>query len=394
MTLSEFQDVIKPKVQGTKYLADAFTTESLDFFVLLSSLAGVLGAPSQASYAASSTFQNIRDAGSRAERNVERSAESLVAQAPTVQGAEKIMLEAIRDRLSSLTAGDVSKNWITSTLQAPTQVGEILDSPGLRALASLVTGRSGLVKKTDNVAAVNGHQPACEAVTNGQVVSGKSPKKPKSKEDVITVRDDVQLPKLPLQPLETTMEVFLESISYLGSEKEQGGTRQAIAEFLSPGGFGRRLQARLEKNANDPSVDNWLSDVYINGLWLKTRNNSPQLSNFFGTYTLGKYPHSRADRATPISLAAYKYETRWYRPTRRIRSSSQASSSHCLVCLDNSVPENPGDRGDAFMKDDNTNRWLDKTVSLIICGNGASATFYEHPAIDGLTVYGLQEAIA
>ncbi|RYP05009.1 hypothetical protein DL764_004084 [Monosporascus ibericus] len=427
MTLSEFQDVIKPKVQGTKYLADAFTTENLDFFVLLSSLAGVLGTPSQANYAASSTFQNMfahskasngcskfisldlpliegthwvseeraawlarqggqtvpmgtvlavmdyamsgrafrdgfaqiafglspqylqerakngshiapllrnlgtrdsRDACPLVELKVERSVESLVAQAPTVQDAEKIMLEAIRGRISSLTAGDISeisldsplvnlgldsliaievKNWITSTLQAPTQVGEILDSPNLRALASLVTERSGLVEKTDKVAGVNGHKPAPEVMTNGKVVNGKSPK-PKSKEGVVTIRDDIQLPKLPLQSLEATMEVFLESISYLGSDEELEGTRQAIVEFLSPGGLGRRLQARLEKIANDPSVDNWLSGIYINGLWLKTRNNSPRLNNFFGTHRLSKYSHSQAERATLISLAAYNYK--------------------------------------------------------------------------------------
>ncbi|RYP83552.1 hypothetical protein DL769_001339 [Monosporascus sp. CRB-8-3] len=70
------------------------------------------------------------------------------------------------------------KNWILSTLQAPTQVGGILGSANLRALASLVTERSGLVEKTDKMAGVNGHQPAPEAITNGQVVNGKSPKKP------------------------------------------------------------------------------------------------------------------------------------------------------------------------------------------------------------------------
>ncbi|RYP34422.1 hypothetical protein DL767_004291 [Monosporascus sp. MG133] len=181
-----------------------------------------------------------RDAGSRAKRKVERSVESLVAQAPTVQDAEKIILEAIRDRISSLTAGDISeislnsplvnlgldsliaieiKNRTTSTLQAPTRVGEILDSPNPPALASLVTKRSGLVEKTDNVAAVNGHQPAPEAVTNGQVVNVKSPKKPQSKEGVVTIRDDVQLPKLPLQPLEATIEVFLKLYLILGARR-------------------------------------------------------------------------------------------------------------------------------------------------------------------------------
>ncbi|RYP83553.1 hypothetical protein DL769_001340 [Monosporascus sp. CRB-8-3] len=73
---------------------------------------------------------------------------------------------------------------------------------------------------------------------------------------------------------------------------------------------------------------------------------------------------------------------------------SSIEQSLCAGCLDDSAPENSEERGDAFMKDDNTNRWLDKTVSFIIRSNGASATFYEYSAVDGFALYGLQGAIA
>ncbi|KAI0543352.1 reducing type I polyketide synthase [Xylaria curta] len=57
MTFSQWESAINPKVQGTKNL-DVFFEDTLDFFVMLSSVAGVLGNPSQANYAAGDTYQD------------------------------------------------------------------------------------------------------------------------------------------------------------------------------------------------------------------------------------------------------------------------------------------------------------------------------------------------
>ncbi|KAI1744483.1 reducing type I polyketide synthase [Xylaria scruposa] len=57
MTFSQWESAIHPKVQGTRNL-DVFFEDSLDFFVMLSSVAGVLGNPSQANYAAGGTYQD------------------------------------------------------------------------------------------------------------------------------------------------------------------------------------------------------------------------------------------------------------------------------------------------------------------------------------------------
>ncbi|KAK4695698.1 hypothetical protein P7C71_g2103, partial [Lecanoromycetidae sp. Uapishka_2] len=60
MTLTKFYQTLKPKIHGSKNLHDCFqqSPDQLDFFVMLSSLAGIYGNASQASYAAGSVYQD------------------------------------------------------------------------------------------------------------------------------------------------------------------------------------------------------------------------------------------------------------------------------------------------------------------------------------------------
>lgn len=55
MTLEEYQQALQPKVQGTLNLHNQLP-EDLDFFILLSSVSGILGNTSQANYAGGNTF--------------------------------------------------------------------------------------------------------------------------------------------------------------------------------------------------------------------------------------------------------------------------------------------------------------------------------------------------
>jgi NAD(P)-dependent dehydrogenase (short-subunit alcohol dehydrogenase family) len=56
LTLEQLREVMGPKVRGTRHL-DALTADCpLDFFVLFSSAAAVLGSPGQANYAAANAF--------------------------------------------------------------------------------------------------------------------------------------------------------------------------------------------------------------------------------------------------------------------------------------------------------------------------------------------------
>ncbi|KAL9102129.1 MAG: hypothetical protein Q9163_002690 [Psora crenata] len=60
MTLSKFYGALNPKILGTRNLHTYFLSRSLDldFFVMLSSLAGITGNPSQSNYAAGNTYQD------------------------------------------------------------------------------------------------------------------------------------------------------------------------------------------------------------------------------------------------------------------------------------------------------------------------------------------------
>ena len=58
MSLQDYNDVMKPKVDGVWNLHNRLSKTDLDFFIMLSSLVGVAGDPSQASYVAASVFQD------------------------------------------------------------------------------------------------------------------------------------------------------------------------------------------------------------------------------------------------------------------------------------------------------------------------------------------------
>lgn len=54
----EYRKAVRPKVQGSWNLHKALEHKNLDFFVMLSSLSGVFGIPSQSNYGAGNTFQD------------------------------------------------------------------------------------------------------------------------------------------------------------------------------------------------------------------------------------------------------------------------------------------------------------------------------------------------
>ena len=58
MTLDDFNIPLYAKIDGTRFLDEAFTAHCPDFYVMLSSASGILGNSGQANYAAGSTFQD------------------------------------------------------------------------------------------------------------------------------------------------------------------------------------------------------------------------------------------------------------------------------------------------------------------------------------------------
>jgi hypothetical protein len=58
MTLDQYNAAIRPKVHGSWNLHKQLSSSDMDFFVMLSSLSGVVGFASQCNYAAGGTFQD------------------------------------------------------------------------------------------------------------------------------------------------------------------------------------------------------------------------------------------------------------------------------------------------------------------------------------------------
>lgn len=58
MTLADYEDALRPKVRGTLNLHQQLSPTTLDFFILLSSCAGIIGNNGQANYASACTFQD------------------------------------------------------------------------------------------------------------------------------------------------------------------------------------------------------------------------------------------------------------------------------------------------------------------------------------------------
>lgn len=65
-----------------------------------------------------------------------------------------------------------------------------------------------------------------------------------------------------------------------------------------------------------------------------------------------------------------------------------------IINLEEATPETASERADVFLLDDNSNRWLDKTLSFIVCANGVSSIWGEHTMVDGTTFDGLIKAIS
>ncbi|XP_074871941.1 carnitine O-acetyltransferase isoform X2 [Carettochelys insculpta] len=71
------------------------------------------------------------------------------------------------------------------------------------------------------------------------------------------------LPRLPVPPLQQTLDRYLLALQPIISEDEWNHTKGLVDEFRKPGGVGERLQKGLERRAR--KMENWLSDW-----WLKT----------------------------------------------------------------------------------------------------------------------------
>nr|XP_058927954.1 carnitine O-acetyltransferase isoform X2 [Kogia breviceps] len=147
------------------------------------------------------------------------------------------------------------------------------DSPSLSALTLLARPLSSLLAQ---------HCPHASPVPTPQ--TGKSPRprprpevkplgflKPTSLMKVSSRFKTHQdsLPRLPVPPLQQTLDHYLKALQPIVSEEEWAQTKQLVEEFQTAGGVGERLQKGLERRAR--KMENWLSDWWLKTAYLQYR---------------------------------------------------------------------------------------------------------------------------
>ncbi|CAD6449080.1 ae21a851-88ca-40fd-adf8-b81d5758ff84-CDS [Sclerotinia trifoliorum] len=285
MTFENFMTPREKKLDGTAYLLDTFKNVNLEFFIMISSLSGVIGTMGQANYDSGTLYQDTvaqnqklsgtpvvsLDLGLIKNTSVYDGADDAVldyalspqarkdrckqvvlgidgvsiAQAanstPTTQSASKIGLDtSCGFGLDSLTAIEL-KNWIGNEFDVAIQASEILDERSVSSLAVL------------------------------------------------------PVPDLPSSP-----ELHLASVQKFISETQLSHTVSVIQEFIN--GPGAELQKRLVEQRKQ--TDNWLHAK----MYLQSQRPLNPYSLFHGGHVSSTITHSQAERAAIISLAAWNFK--------------------------------------------------------------------------------------
>ncbi|KAA0718026.1 Choline O-acetyltransferase [Triplophysa tibetana] len=90
--------------------------------------------------------------------------------------------------------------------------------------------------------------------------------------------DPSGLPKLPVPPLQQTLDMYLKCMSHLIPEEHLRNTKTIVKKFGAPGGVGEMLQRKLleRRDLTDNWVyDYWLEDMYLNNRLALPVNSSP-----------------------------------------------------------------------------------------------------------------------
>ncbi|KAL6042185.1 hypothetical protein STEG23_001885 [Scotinomys teguina] len=77
------------------------------------------------------------------------------------------------------------------------------------------------------------------------------------------------LPRLPVPPLQQSLDHYLKALQPIVSEEEWAHTKKLVDEFQTSGGVGERLQKGLERRAK--KMENWLSEWWLKTAYLQYR---------------------------------------------------------------------------------------------------------------------------
>ena len=414
MSAQDFNDTVRCKTVGTKNLEFAFSNPSLRFFILLSSLASVIGNRAQANYAAANAYldfhahssnyegvsyqsinlgfiadsETISNHSERAEnvskvgcipitfdqvlkvltramslekpshrvrqlavglnghslsrgvtktfqkamfKNLRSTHENVMTDASTAkpeslvemlrlckdeEQLQRILTDAIKRQVSLIMALETPqvplhtsltnlgldslaavelKNWISRTLQAPLQTGELLDSNGIEQLAKIVAQRSRLISSLE--------------VDSDDVRSQPASKDVQDQKHLYSEDLSLSIPEPPLPALEHTLGLYRDAVEAFCTSSELERVDKSIHDLMDSTGLGYELQQRLQRRTQDLDCDSWLWDLYIAHAHLRPRKPINPFKHFYGSHFDGPTAHSQAERAAIVSKTAFTFKT-------------------------------------------------------------------------------------
>ncbi|NXQ44129.1 CLAT acetyltransferase, partial [Catharus fuscescens] len=93
-------------------------------------------------------------------------------------------------------------------------------------------------------------------------------------------KDEGEVPKLPVPPLQQTLRMYLQCMKHLVPEEQFKKTKAIVEKFGIPGGLGESLQQMLEERSEKTTnwvFNYWLDDMYLNNRLALPVNSSPAI---------------------------------------------------------------------------------------------------------------------
>ncbi|KAJ5281790.1 Carnitine O-acetyltransferase [Penicillium angulare] len=122
------------------------------------------------------------------------------------------------------------------------------------------------------------------------------------------LRFEDSLPHLPVPSLEETGRRYLKSVHPLVSAAEYERTKNAVEDFIRPGGEGEPLQKRLVERAANPKVKNWIAEWWNQAAYLGYRDPVIPYVSYFYSYKDDRERRDPAKRAAAITTAALEFK--------------------------------------------------------------------------------------
>jgi carnitine O-acetyltransferase len=122
------------------------------------------------------------------------------------------------------------------------------------------------------------------------------------------LRFQESLPRLPVPSLEETTSRYLKTLKPLLSPSELETSKQAVEEFIKPGGVGHALQEKLLARRADPKTNNWLSEWWNEAAYLGYRDPVVPYVSYFYSHRDDRRRRNPAKRAAAITVSVLEFK--------------------------------------------------------------------------------------